>query len=213
MEVEAANLTLKGIYSLWSRTSESQTQKETLVLQYLGTNSDESVNLSDGHTKQPFVLYKTIKEAFQSRPLDDNTVIEADVILHKKQMFILTSYTIKLRHNRIIGDPITIEEYQSNGHNFNPNASNQVGFIAASSQQKIQETAQKNPATEKHQPTTPITAQQKTGRIADLNIDDFTPIKLVSPSNNSWTICARLDSKGPVRTFKRKDGTDRKSVV
>lgn len=30
----------------------------------------------------------------------------------------------------------------------------------------------------------------------------------MSPNNSAWTICARLESKGNPRTFKRKDGTD-----
>lgn len=96
----------------------------------------------------------------------------------------------------MIGDPITFEEFQAN-EKFNPGAINKMDVEPV--------TTQKLHTGDIRNENTPAPENSK---FKDRIIDDFTPIKLVSPSNNSWIICARLEVIGPVRSFKRNDGKD-----
>ena len=79
------------------------------ILDSAGTNPQ--VILSDGHIKDAFALYKTIKERMLDDTPAEGTVLEVDVIFHKGQLLILTDYRVIHKNVPTIGDPIWYQDF------------------------------------------------------------------------------------------------------
>ena len=193
MESDSIKLTLKGLEGLRAKCKDGQTFRETMELQYLGKEQlSDNIILSDGHLKENFALYKSIKEDFLKKPPPTNCVIQAETILHKGVLFILSEYTVLHRSQVFpeIGAPIKYSEFTERGSRFNENATNKLSLNDLQSKDA------------KNNDNTPEGKNQQGSKYQE---DEFTPIKLLSPANSSWRICARLQSKGPVKTFSKKN--------
>lgn len=97
----------------------------------------------------------------------------------------------------LAGEPITFSQFQNDGERYSPNASNKLSLpkVADAVSEVNNTTAGKNEQGSKFKE------------------EDFTPIKLLSPQVASWQLCARLESKGQVRSFSKKNGKGEGKVV
>jgi len=179
--------------------------KKTLVLQYLGMekrNSRDLIKLSDGNVYECCAPYKNVEEQIKASPPKINSVVEVQIIYHKKTMFIVLSVReIYPDLDAKIGDPKSYEDFSDSGYvnlDGNSNIPEIVWSESLSSKKMDLEVKKPSDILEKR------ASDRKPIKIDDTSI--FTPLSLLDAYSRSWVARVRCTNKSDLRTYRNAKG-------
>lgn len=186
-------------------------KKQKLVVQFLGLERKNEKRLmmtvSDGSLQLSAAPYKNISEKLNTMPPKENSILEVELLFHKRQLFIILDYReIYGDVSSLIGEPISHEQFiQAGSTNQNEASSipasvyNLLTSNFGSQNSQMLDEAQ---TSQNNRPTSrPI---KKAIHIEEEDI--YTAISLIDTNSKSWICKVRCTNKSAKRIYSNARG-------